>query len=202
MFCPNCGVEDRQQGQFCRACGSDLSAVRTGIVRAEATGPAVTAREEIGRAVAAKIRELGTAKDLRKVVDDVLPEVEKFLESPQERRLRGIRTGLVTSGIGLGAIIFFMLVASMKDDAIPAIGVGVVAFLVGLAMLVNGWFFTVDTQSQARDDAERERLREMLGAPPSEPVRYISPPPSVVEQTTRNLENGSVPVSRGRTTGE
>jgi hypothetical protein len=198
-------VEDRQQGQFCRACGADLSAVRTSIGRAEAGGPAVTAREEIGRAVAAKIRELRGAKELKKVVEDVLPEVEKFLETPQERRLRRIRTGLVTAGVGLGATIFFMLVASTKDDAVPAIGVGVVAFLVGLAILINGWHFTAGAQGEARDAAERERLREMLGPPAAEPVeqpRYLSPPLSVVEHTTRNLEDGSVPVRRGRTTAE
>jgi hypothetical protein len=195
-------VEDRQQGQYCRACGADLGAMRTGFMRAETADSTVTAREEIGRAVAAKIRELRTAKELKKVVEDVLPEVEKFLESPAERRLRRIRTGIVTSGVGLGAMIFFMLVASMKDDAIPAIGVGVVAFLIGLTMLLNGWFFTVEAQSQAKDEAERERLRDMLGEPAAEQARYISPPPSVVEHTTRNLENGTVPVPRKRTTAE
>ena len=207
MFCPSCGVEDRQQGQFCRACGADLSAVRTGIVRAETADSGVTAREEIGRAVAAKIRDLRTAKELTKVVENVLPQVEKFLESPEERRLRRIRVGIVTSCIGFGALIFFSLIAASTDgDALPTIGVGAVAFLIGLAVLFNGWFFTVGApQSQAREDAEGERLRAMLGPPtagPAESPRYLSPPPSVVENTTRNLENGSVPVSRGRTTGE
>ena len=200
MFCPNCGVEDRQQGQFCRACGADLSGVRSGLIRSESTAPEVTAREEIGRAVAAKIRDLHSAKELKTVVEDVLPKVEQFLEAPEERRLRRIRTGVITSGIGLGAFIFFTLVA-VTSHAPPVIGIGVVAFLIGLAILFNGWLFTVRPRSA--EDAERDRLRDMLGPAiePAEP-RYLAPPASVVENTTRNLEDRAAPVSRPRATGE
>ena len=52
------------------------------------TASAVSAREEIGRAVAARIREVSDARELKKVAEDVLPEIEKFLESPEEKRMR------------------------------------------------------------------------------------------------------------------
>jgi len=201
VFCPNCGVEDRQKGQFCRACGVDLSGVRSGLIRSESAAPDVTAREEIGRAVAAKIRDLPNARELRRVVENVLPKVEKFLESPEERRLRRIRIGMVTSGIGLGAFIFFTLVA-VTTHALPVIGIGVVAFLIGLATLFNGWHFTVPPRP-SEEDAERDRLRDMLGpAAGAADQRYLAPPASVVENTTRNLEDASIPVSRPRATGE
>ena len=65
MFCPNCASEERQATQFCRACGTDLRAVRISLERPDSiTASAVTAREEIGRAIAQKIRELETARDL------------------------------------------------------------------------------------------------------------------------------------------
>ena len=43
------------------------------------TASAVSARDEIGRAVAAKIRETRSADELAKVTEEVLPEIEKFL---------------------------------------------------------------------------------------------------------------------------
>src|SRR4030095_12123990 len=67
------------------------------------TASAVSARDEIGRAVAEKIRQTSTAKELHKVAEDVLPEIEKFLESPDERRLRRFRAGVIVACIGLGA---------------------------------------------------------------------------------------------------
>lgn len=202
MFCPNCGVEDRQQVQFCRACGTDLRGARTGLIHPETTGPAITAREEIGRAVAAKIRDLDNAKQLAKVVEEVLPQVEKFLESPAERRLRRIRAGTITAGIGLGAVAFFALFATIQRDMVPMIGLGVVAFLIGLATLINGWLFSTPP-SQTEDVGERDRLRDLLGgASNRHEARYLPQPGSVVENTTRNLEGEALRSARPRVTSE
>ena len=103
MFCPNCGLDEKQPNQFCRACGANLRTVVDAIGRPDnITSAAISAREEIGHAMAAKIREVGSAKDLKRIAEDVLPEVEKFLESPAENRLRRIRTGTIISFIGFG----------------------------------------------------------------------------------------------------
>src|SRR5215470_12663343 len=105
MFCPNCAAEDRNNSQFCRACGAELHIVRAALERPDAiTTSATNAREEIGRAIAAKIKEFRKASDLKRVAEDVLPQVEKFLESPEERRLRHLREGVITAAVGLGAI--------------------------------------------------------------------------------------------------
>src|SRR6059036_1506911 len=110
MFCPSCGSEERQVSQFCRACGTDLRAVRTSLAKPYAiTASAVSARDEIGHAIADRIRELETGEDLKKVTEEVLPQIEKFLESPQQRRLRGIRAGVITSSIGLGTTVLFFV---------------------------------------------------------------------------------------------
>src|SRR2546423_7714758 len=101
MYCPTCGSEERQLSQFCRACGTDLRVVRNSLENPDAiTQSAVSAREQIGMAVADKIRQKGTAKELEKVAEDDLPHFEKFLESPEEKRLRRIRTGVITSAVG------------------------------------------------------------------------------------------------------
>src|SRR6266550_2647904 len=103
MFCPSCGSEERQATQFCRACGLDLRVVRMSIERPDSiTASAVSARDEIGRAVAEKIRDVEDAHELKKVAEDVLPQIEKFLESPEEKRLRRMRAGVVVSSIGVG----------------------------------------------------------------------------------------------------
>ena len=196
MFCPGCGTQEREPYQFCRACGGDLRSLRAGLpVVGGNIESAVTAREEIGRAVAAKIRDLKSAKELAKVVEEVLPQVEKFLESPQERRLRRLRAGLVMQAIGIGSALFFLLYSFQEEDKLPATGLGVIVFLLGLAMFLNGRYLTVSTSS-SRDDEERARLRDSLDRPRLDTGRllqessaYPAPPPSVVEHTTRQLRD-------------
>ncbi len=58
MFCPSCGMEERFSNQFCRACGTDLRAVRLQLEKpANITQSAAMARDEVGRAIAAKVRK-------------------------------------------------------------------------------------------------------------------------------------------------
>src|SRR6266850_787202 len=98
MFCPSCGSEERQATQFCRACGTDLRRVRVSLEQPDSiTAIAVSAREEIGRAVAEKIREVEDSRDLKRVAEDVLPQIEKFLESYEEKRLRRVRAGVIVA---------------------------------------------------------------------------------------------------------
>src|ERR1043165_2108314 len=124
MFCPSCGSEERQASQFCRACGTDLRAVRITLERPDSiTASAITAREEIGRAVADQIRQVEDAYELKKVAEDVLPQIEKFLESPQEKRQRRLRAGVITAAAGLGFAIFMTLMSAYIPNADPLVGV-------------------------------------------------------------------------------
>src|SRR3954469_10965542 len=118
MFCPSCGSEERQASQYCRACGTDLRTVRISLERPDSiTASAVSARDEIGRAVAQKIREVQDARELKKVAEDVLPQIEKFLESPEEKRLRRMRAGVVVASIGAGVTIMMALMGSIARAA-------------------------------------------------------------------------------------
>src|SRR5947209_4566289 len=148
MYCPSCGSEERQLSQFCRTCGTDLRAVRAGLERPDTiTSSAVTARVEIGRSIAAKIRELESGSDLKQVAEDVLPQIEKFLESPEEKRLRRMRAGIVVSSIGVGVTIMMALLGSIAREAdvqgfLGGAGAGIVLFFIGLGLLLNAFFFT------------------------------------------------------------
>jgi len=152
MYCPSCGSEERQLSQFCRACGTDLRIVRNSLENPDAvTQSAISAREHIGMAVADKIRQMSTAKDLERVAEDVLPHFEKFLESPEEKRLRRIRAGILTAAIGLGASIVGLVVAMDKPEIIPYITPALITFLVGLGVILNGLLFTLPRKSLPGD---------------------------------------------------
>ncbi len=200
MFCPSCGLEEGQLNQFCRACGADLRTLRTTLERTDSiTVSAVSARDEIGRAIAQKIRETKSTSELKKVTDEVLPEIEKFLESPAEKRLRRIRAGVVISSIGIGATLMFILISMAEEDALFLVGAGLVTFFIGLGIIINGLLFTVprktvaDNSLNARDQRELDGSKLRTGElvlPESNNVFS-----SITEQTTRHLDEKQ-PVSR------
>ena len=210
MYCPSCGSDERQLSQFCRACGTDLRIVRNSLENPDAvTQSAISAREQIGMAVADKIRQMSTAKDLEKVAEDVLPHFEKFLESPEEKRLRRIRAGILTAAIGLGASIVGLVVAMDKPEIIPYITPALITFLVGLGVILNGLLFTLprkslpgdayDALSQKVLDSNANVSRLPYEAPagaslpsPANLTNELAPAPrsqsSITEHTTHHLK--------------
>jgi len=195
MFCPECGIEERHSNQFCRACGTDLRRVRSAVESPDTiTASAVSARDEIGRAIAAKIRETRTAEELAVVAEEVLPAIEKFLESPEEKRRRRIRLGMLLSSIGLGAAIGISLVSMvMADgDVIFLAALGIVTFFLGLGFILNGVFLTVPRKTLPDRSSEADSQRQLDGLP-ADTNEPKSPLPaslfsSVTENTTQHLK--------------
>jgi hypothetical protein len=211
MYCPSCGSEERQKSQFCRACGTDLRIVRNSLENPDAvTQSAISAREHIGMAVADKIRQLNSAKELEHVAEDVLPHFEKFLESPEEKRLRRIRAGIVTAAIGLGASIIGLIMALDKPDIFPYVTPALITFLVGIGVIINGLLFTLPQKSLPGDaydalsqtvldsNANVNRLPYEAPAaanlPPSTLTNELTPAQrsqsSITEHTTHHLNTG------------
>lgn len=203
MYCPECGIEEIQANQFCRACGTDLRRVRVAVELPDSiTASAASARDEIGRAIAAKIRETRTPDELAVVTEEVLPEIEKFLESPEEKRLRRMRTGMILSSIGIGAAIGITLVSTvMKDgDVIFLAALGLVCFFIGLGFILNGVFLTVPKKGlhDRSSDAASQRELDGLGGSTKElklPPQSADLFSSVTEHTTQHLKEKE-PVSR------
>lgn len=155
MYCPSCGSEERQLSQFCRACGTDLRIVRNSLENPDAiTQSAISARKHIGMAVADKIRQMSSAKDLERVAEDVLPQFEKFLESPEEKRLRRIRAGVITAAIGFGAGVVLFLLALQDSNVLPFITPAFITFMIGLGMVMNGLLFTVPRKKLPGDPSD------------------------------------------------
>ena len=204
MYCPSCGSEERQLSQFCRACGTDLRVVRSSLEHPDAiTASAASAREHIGMAIADQIRQMKSAKELETMAEDVLPPLEKFLESPEEKRLRRIRAGVITAAVGLGASIVSLLIALDKVDFFPLLTPWLVTFLIGVGMIVNGLWFSLtrkelpgnalDAQSQrALDSAMNQIGYEGLPARnlTNELVTATPSPASITEHTTHHLRTG------------
>ena len=205
MYCPTCGSEERQLTQYCRACGTDLRVVRRGLERPDTiTASAVSAREQISQAMAEKIRQMESAHDLKRVAEDVLPQIEKFLESPEEKRLRRVRAGVITAAAGLGAALVIFLASLESHDLVPFIALGLIAFLVGLGIVINGLVFTVPRKTLADRSADAESQRQLeeqggyavnqlSGASPTandlpSPSDRIVPRSSVTEHTTHQLK--------------
>ena len=188
MYCPSCGSEERQLSQYCRACGTDLRVVRNSLERPDAiTASAVSAREQIGLAVADQIRQMRSGKDLEHVAEDVLPSFEKFLESPEERRLRRLRAGVITASIGFGLAMVAFLAALSKSDFFPLIVPGFVTFMVGIGIIINGLLFTLP-RKELPGDSYNALAQQMLDSSPNR--RYEAPAPA---NLTNELAPGTPP---------
>jgi len=198
MYCPSCGSEERQFSQFCRGCGTDLRAVRTTLERPDAiTASAVSAREQISPVMADKIAELESSDELKEVAEDVLPQIEKFLESPEERRLRRVRAGVIVAAVGLGATIITLIMALNKSDVLPFVSLGFITFLVGLGLIINGLVFTVPRKHgpSLSYESDPQPLDQQTGTRPIPIPTLVSRPTSttsVTEHTTQHLGDKSL----------
>jgi hypothetical protein len=161
------------------------------------TDAAATARDEIGRAIAAKIGELKKPGDVARAVRWVLPHVEKFLESPEEKRLRRMREGVITSSVGLSVALMFLLLAIVADNGefLLPMGAALVAFFVGVGLIINGKLLTIqkreitDRSPEAAAQSALDRLSVKTTAKQRELSPMSNPPLSVIEHTTHRLSN-------------
>lgn len=178
--------------------------MRRGLERPDTiTASAVSAREEISRAMAEKIREMEGSRELKQVAEDVLPQIEKFLESPEEKRLRRVRAGVVLAACGLGGALLIFLMSLASHDLIPFISLGVAAFLIGIGLVINGLAFTIPRKTLAdrSNDALAQQELEAMAAnndyapnqlsstsqATNELSDTIAGRPSVTEHTTHHL---------------
>jgi hypothetical protein len=193
MFCPSCGVEERGRARFCRGCGAELQSVRLAVERPDAvTNAAVTARDEIGRVLAAKLKEIEGGKDFRRVVEDSLPVIQKFLESPEEKRLRQIGEGVTTASVGLGIALFGMVLSAVVHQAETAgllvVGAAALVILIGIGIAVSGWLFTVPRKMVAPLERTVGDVQVNSGPVTSPSLDSKTVPPSITEGTTYELQ--------------
>jgi len=135
----------------------------------------------------------------------VLPQIENFLESPEEKRLRRVRAGAVVAATGIGAALLIFLLSVGSHDLIPFIALGVITFLIGLGMIINGLAFTIprkrllDRTAAAKAQKELEMkngsyqtpIAASLGGQGQTTNDLVAARPSVTEHTTHQLKRES-----------
>jgi len=200
MYCPSCGSEDRHLSQFCRSCGADLRPAKPPAEQVDPlTASAISAREQVSLAVADKIRQMESAREMRRVAEDVLPALDKFLRTPEERRLRRIRVGVIISGIGLASVVSAFLAALGDSDFLPMLVPTFIILMVGLSVVINGVFFTL-SRKKLTDGAGAKIPAKLRGVSVPEyqqplvnsntnDLGLTSPMPSVTDHTTHHLKS-------------
>jgi len=180
MYCPNCGQTSPADRKFCKYCGANLSLVSQALRHGTVPGKSLS-------------------ETTAKILDDWFG---KEPEPPEEKRLKDIRGGVITTLVGVGVTVFLYLFFSAvaSSPAVPpdaAVIVekiwlaGLIPFLIGLGLLFNGFFLHRPAERRASST-----LRQPTPVGPAETQRAlpepgVAIPPSVTEQTTHRLESPS-----------
>jgi hypothetical protein len=163
------------------------------------TESAVSARDHIGRAIADKIRMTESASELQKVAEEVLPEIEKFLESPAERRLRRVRAGIIMAAIGIGGTLGGIIASTVEDELVVLVIPGMTMLFIGLAVILNGLMFTLP-RKRVIDHADEALAQKALDSGFNAATGLVAETPknalnsgerslaSVTEHTTHQLK--------------
>lgn len=188
MFCPQCGNQGNDEVKFCRKCGANLQGVQE----------AMTGRSTKGFDWEKTwVKEMLLSQEERERRQGITPEV---------KRMNEIKGGVITSAVGIGAMIFlyfFLGAVGASEGGKDAVILGriwlagLVPFLVGLALIFNGLFVSkrIVKLKQEQLEQQRENLGEaqarLLAATSTNPLPEVetpyNPTYSVTERTTYHL---------------
>ena len=197
MFCPRCASNQSGEIKFCTSCGANLQAVRDVL---EPPGK----RFDWGDTWVAEMFMSGDAAEMRKL------EMERRMGiTPEVKRYREIKAGVIVSSVGIAVAIFLFLfmqgiIANVDPDAAEILSrvwiAGIIPFMVGLALIINGLVVSKKLVEIAERNEQRPKPLEEGGSPHGLPAantnEFIPAGMSVTEQTTRHLSNSGQKVDR------
>lgn len=197
MICPRCASNQSDEIKFCTSCGANLQAVREALA-------APGKQFDWGDTWVAEMFMSGKANEARKL------EMERRLGiTPEIKRYNEIKAGVIVSSVGVGVSIFlyFLMhaIASQSpardQDLLNSVWLaGIIPFLVGLALIINGTIVSKRiVQAWERDQKGLRQLEETpaprgLHAPNTS--EFIPTNMSVTDQTTRHLEGAERKLGR------
>ena len=211
MFCPQCGINQSEDLKFCKSCGANLHAVRQ----------AVTTRREPGEKIdwsKTWVAEMFLSHDelkRRQIERDMYlsPDEKRYKE--EEKRYKEIKAGVITSCVGIAAMIFLyvlmqgiILGGKISPTAVEILSrvwvAGVIPFFVGIGLLINGLVVSKKLVELANREPQQKETARILKATgknkendslsSSEWYEADSPQPSVTENTTRQLKDDAIRV--------
>lgn len=184
MYCPSCGTETSDQTKYCTKCGVNLRRVKGVLGKGGAS-----VREEFDW-------ERATLEDWR------AEREERRKKTPEEKRFNEIKGGVITSSVGLGLMIFLSLlfdaIANTRGSGADILrslwAVGLIPFLIGLGILINGLFVSKRIVDLKRQQERKDQQTPLFSAPNTSPVARLVEPSqspisdfSVTETTTTKL---------------
>jgi hypothetical protein len=193
MFCPQCGNKQSDDLKFCKLCGANLYAVRQVVATREADEKFDWSRTWVAEMFMSEAERKRRNEELERL-RGVTPEIKRYNE---------IKGGVITSFIGIGIMVFLWVIGmaifrsgqNPPGDAeiIRSIWVvGVIPFMIGLALIFNGLFVSkkiVELQKRAQ-----ENLPDALPQGSEQPTlksadtsEFIPTGFSVTEGTTKHL---------------
>jgi hypothetical protein len=198
MFCPQCGTNQSDELKFCNKCGANLHAVRQ----------VVGTRETSDKFDWNKtwLTEMFLSQSERKRREEEL-EIQRGI-TPEVKRYREIKAGVITSSVGIAAMIFLYvlmqgIILSGKVDANDAEilrriwVVGIVPFMVGVALMINGLWVskklieTMRRDLQARTSSTHPALNKNTASfslNSGDSTEFVPPDFSVTEDITKQFK--------------
>ena len=189
MLCPRCAANQSDEIKFCTSCGANLQAVREALDR------------EPGKSFEGNDRWLAMVRTAEAA------ELHKFEMkrrrglTPEVQRYNEIKAGVIVSSVGVGLAIFLLffmqgLVGKVGPEAAEIITriwlVGILPFLVGLALIVNGLVVSKRiVEALEREQKPTKPLEAGVsprGLRAADTSEFIPANLSVTDQTTRHLE--------------
>lgn len=180
MFCPNCATQTTEEVKFCRKCGANLRGVQE----------AMTGRTKAIDWDKTWVKEMLMSQEERERRQGITPEV---------KRMNEIKGGVITSAVGIGAMIFlyFFMGAVAANEGKDAVIVGriwlagLVPFLVGLALIFNGLFVSKRIVKLKQEQLEQSTARRNLSTANTAQLPAFESPAmpdySITEQPTYRL---------------
>ena len=197
MFCPQCGSTQNNELKFCKSCGVNLDAVRQ--------APALRDPGEKFDWSRTWVAEMFLSESERKRRNEQIQRERGI--TPEMKRYTEIKAGVITSSVGVGLMIFlyFLMQGIILSGQNPASDAailsriwiaGVIPFLVGLALIVNGLFVSKRLVEIARrEEKSRENILKSAEETPAlrsaDTAEFIPPSFGVTEGTTKHLSSPS-----------
>jgi hypothetical protein len=193
MFCPQCGNKQSDELKFCNLCGANLYAVRQVVGTREGEEKFDWSRTWVAEMFMSEAERKRRNAELERQ-RGVTPELKRYTE---------IKAGVIVSSIGVGLMLFLYVLGmaiyrsghNPPGDAeiIRSIWVaGVIPFMVGLALIINGLFVSRKIVELAQAQRRHESETLPRGAEPqtlksADTAEFIPPDFSVTESTTKHL---------------
>lgn len=193
MFCPQCGANQSDELRFCNLCGANLQAVRQAALSREAGEKFEWGKTWVAEMLLSEAERKKRGEELERA-RGVTPEIKRYNE---------IKAGVITSCVGVGVMIFLYvimqgIVASGQNppgdnEILSRVWIaGVIPFLIGLGLIINGLFVSkrlaqVLREAAANETGALDANAERPALRPADTTEFIPTTFSVTEETTKHL---------------